>query len=402
VGVLDSDTIRLIDRKVAAGRRWFDEVALRRSDGTLRQVVLSVTPVQDPVGAVTSVVTVFHDVTELRTAQTEVELQARIRAALAESLHTIPDGASLEQTAQLVCDELARLPFVDVAEIELFTGTDDVQILAVSGPPGYPLIAGSHLPPVRAAVVRERAATGPWAQYVTPDPATGSISGAPAAGLKALAYGPITHGGHLAGCLVVGTFDSHFARTIVEQMPAVVSFTATTSALLAERLHVRQREAELRHALEALLTARAFHPVFQSIVDLATGETMGYEALTRFDSGQRPDLCFADAWSVGLGPQLELATLEAAVAAGKELPAGTWLDLNVSPRLIADPGRLREILWSADRASSSRSPSTSSSGTTTRCARRSGSSATTSASRSTTRGRGSPTSATSSTCAPTS
>jgi PAS domain S-box-containing protein len=35
VGVLDSDTIRLIDRKVAAGRRWFDEVALRRSDGTL-------------------------------------------------------------------------------------------------------------------------------------------------------------------------------------------------------------------------------------------------------------------------------------------------------------------------------------------------------------------------------
>jgi EAL domain-containing protein (putative c-di-GMP-specific phosphodiesterase class I) len=38
------------------------------------------------------------------------------------------------------------------------------------------------------------------------------------------------------------------------------------------------------------------------------------------------------------------------VAAGRELPAGTWLDLNVSPRLLAAPGRLREILWAADRA----------------------------------------------------
>jgi EAL domain-containing protein (putative c-di-GMP-specific phosphodiesterase class I) len=115
-------------------------------------------------------------------------------------------------------------------------------------------------------------------------------------------------------------------------------------------MHARREERDLRHALEDVLAARSFHPVFQPIVDLETGDTMGYEALTRFDSGQRPDLCFADAWSVGLGPELELATLEAAVAAARDLPAGTWLDLNVSPRLLADPGHLREILWSADRA----------------------------------------------------
>jgi EAL domain-containing protein (putative c-di-GMP-specific phosphodiesterase class I) len=137
---------------------------------------------------------------------------------------------------------------------------------------------------------------------------------------------------------------------LVKQMPGLVSFGATASALLGERIHARREQRDLRHALEAAITSRAFHPVFQPIVDLATGDTLGYEALTRFDSGQRPDLCFADAWSVGLGLEFELATLEAAVAAGKALPAGTWLDLNVSPRLLADPGRLREILWSADRA----------------------------------------------------
>ena len=89
--------------------------------------------------------------------------------------------------------------------------------------------------------------------------------------------------------------------------------------------------------------------MFQPIVDLESSEVVGYEALTRFDSGQRPDLCFADAWSVGLGPELELATLAAAVDAGKRLAPGAWLDLNVSPRLLADPERLRPILWAAER-----------------------------------------------------
>ena len=103
------------------------------------------------------------------------------------------------------------------------------------------------------------------------------------------------------------------------------------------------------HSSAAILAARAFHPVFQPIVDLEGGEVVGYEALTRFDSGQRPDLCFADAWSVGLGPEMELATLEAAVEAGKRLAPGVWLDLNVSPRLLADPQRLRPVLWAAER-----------------------------------------------------
>jgi EAL domain-containing protein (putative c-di-GMP-specific phosphodiesterase class I) len=136
---------------------------------------------------------------------------------------------------------------------------------------------------------------------------------------------------------------------VVEQMPGIVSFGATSSALLGERMHARRVERDLRHALEDVLATRAFHPVFQPIVDLETREAVGYEALTRFDSGQRPDLCFADAWSVGLGSEFEIATLEVAVAAGRQLPTGTWLDLNVSPRLLADPERLRPVLWQAGR-----------------------------------------------------
>jgi EAL domain-containing protein (putative c-di-GMP-specific phosphodiesterase class I) len=84
-------------------------------------------------------------------------------------------------------------------------------------------------------------------------------------------------------------------------------------------------------------------------VDLASRDVVGYEALTRFDSGQRPDLCFADAWSVGLGPELELATLGAAVGAAKGLRSGVFLDLNASPRLLAHAGQLRDVLHAAGR-----------------------------------------------------
>ena len=76
---------------------------------------------------------------------------------------------------------------------------------------------------------------------------------------------------------------------------------------------------------------------------------MGYEALTRFDSGQPPERVFGDARATGLGPTLELATLTAAVSAAHRLPAGRWLDLNVSPSLLEDPAAIRERLWTADR-----------------------------------------------------
>ena len=75
---------------------------------------------------------------------------------------------------------------------------------------------------------------------------------------------------------------------------------------------------------------------------------VGYEALTRFNDGTPPERRFADADQVGLGQDLELACLHAAMKAGKRLPAGRWLSLNVShwllskladPSVLADPGR---------------------------------------------------------------
>ncbi len=350
LAVAGPDALATFEKASVATAPWLREIERKRADGTTGRFEVSRTPAQGAGGGLAGYVVVIRDVTLLRDAQAEVILQTGVRAALAESLHNIPPEASLEQAAQAICDQLVTLPFVDVASIQIFLGGDEVEVLAQSAPPGYPVMAGTHLPPGRAATVLEHAARGPWARYAESDPDDGGLRAAAVGeGLKALAYGPIVHADQVVGTLVLGTFDERFARMVVEKMPGIVSFGVASSALLAERMYRRHQAAHLRGELAAVLATRAFHPVFQPIVDLESRKVVGYEALTRFDSGQRPDLCFADAWSVGLGPDMEIATLTAAVDAGKGLPTGAWLDLNVSPRLLADPERLRPVLWQAGR-----------------------------------------------------
>ena len=69
-----------------------------------------------------------------------------------------------------------------------------------------------------------------------------------------------------------------------------------------------------------------------AIVELATRQIIGHEALTRFANGERPDLVFAEAERLGIGRNLEAATVAAAVAASVTLqPASAYLSVNLSP-----------------------------------------------------------------------
>jgi EAL domain-containing protein (putative c-di-GMP-specific phosphodiesterase class I) len=88
--------------------------------------------------------------------------------------------------------------------------------------------------------------------------------------------------------------------------------------------------------------------VVQPIVDLATGRTVGVEALARFpeDLGGPPDVWFADAASVGLGVELELAVVGRALGTLDELPPDVYLSVNVTPAAMASP-ELAELVLAA-------------------------------------------------------
>lgn len=88
----------------------------------------------------------------------------------------------------------------------------------------------------------------------------------------------------------------------------------------------------------------AFLPVFQPIVELAGRTVVGYEALSRFADGSRPEEVFAAAARCGLAIELESATLEAALDASAPLPGSAWLNLNVSAELVLRGQPLASIL----------------------------------------------------------
>jgi diguanylate cyclase (GGDEF)-like protein len=118
----------------------------------------------------------------------------------------------------------------------------------------------------------------------------------------------------------------------------------------AERYDVKQAAAlpsmrEQRDEITDLLRQpNPIVPVFQPLVELATGRIVGYEALSRFNdpSGRSTEAWFNQAAACGLAAELEGAAIEAALACGFR-PEGTYLSLNASPSAISS-GRVRRIL----------------------------------------------------------
>lgn len=92
--------------------------------------------------------------------------------------------------------------------------------------------------------------------------------------------------------------------------------------------------ARIREAL----TGDVLNIVYQPIVDLRSGTTLGAEALARFKSTpyRTPDVWFAEAQLLGLGVELELHAIELALRGLAHMPPRTYLTLNASPETLLD------------------------------------------------------------------
>lgn len=121
------------------------------------------------------------------------------------------------------------------------------------------------------------------------------------------------------------------------------------AGLAAERIEASMGSdaelAETRDRITEMLDGHAITIFHQPIHDLASGEPVGVECLARFPNTTRrgPDAWFEDATRVGLGVELEMAAVRAALETLGHVPAGKFAAINVSPATILSGALEREL-----------------------------------------------------------
>ncbi len=269
-----------------------------------------------------------------RRAAARLAWELEERADTLVSLSRLEPAESPEATAQRICGEALRLRGVEAAVVKAITPEGALVPLGMAGlDPEGSVRVGQPLPESRAAYVRERARQGVWVDVVGPEGDDPRLAGLREVGLRALANAPMRWGEQTVGVVSLGARSPDAAGSLADRLPTMREFGVVAGALLGPSLAERERLARIRSEILDTIETRAFHPVFQPVVDLAAGHTVGYEALTRFDDGTRPDVRFAEAAAAGLSVDLEQAALSAAIAEARALPAGAWLSLNLSPAL---------------------------------------------------------------------
>ena len=280
----------------------------------------------------------------------KVEGHLRERAAIARALAQIKPADTPEATASIICFELSLLHQLKTVAMLAFGERD---IVIPIGRYGDPLFGEAVNEPLDAATSRyllDKAERGPWTdRSESLLDVAGETRGIPG---STLAFAPMVANTQLLGLLVLATEPSdpkNPTSVVSHALSAAIDFASVASGLLAPGLAERGRNHARHAALDHVLADNAFFPVFQPIVDLSTRSVVGYETLTRFEDGMRPDLRFIEASLLGRGIDLELATLRIALETSKQLDSDAFLSINVSPALVMENNGLPQLLRDIDR-----------------------------------------------------
>ena len=291
-----------------------------------------------------------RDDTDRAALESDVARRVQEESDLATRLGRLRAADTPAATASRILDELIGIQDLDYLVLATFGVGQQLVPLALKVPPGTPLTVGRPMPDARARYLRERALAGPWLETWQTRPDDGEYSEQlAAAGLRAAAYAPIHGPTSLIGLLVMGASSAAAAERIGDQLPTLLSFAAIAGALLGSAQERHNQDAAARVELGAIIEGERFAPVFQPVVELESSRIVGYEALTRFDDGRNPAERFAEAATLGLDAELELACLRRSIAAASALAPGSWVGLNVSPAFLVSCEELPKLLSTADR-----------------------------------------------------
>jgi EAL domain-containing protein (putative c-di-GMP-specific phosphodiesterase class I)/CheY-like chemotaxis protein len=249
------------------------------------------------------------------------------------------DGAATEPIRVLIADDE---PALRGALADLLEHEDDVVLIGSAGDADEAIaLAGDERPDVAlvdvsmpagggARAAREIARCSPDTRII----ALSAFEDRPTV-LEMLRAGAV-------GYLVKGTAGEEIVDSIQKVMAGGASLSTEVIAGIVAELtdQLRRQEHEREHLdarrgeIERFVAGEGVSMAFQPIADLATGATVGLEALARFSSPppRPPNEWFAEAVALALGVQLELTTVTQALRALPRVPEGVYLALNCSHR----------------------------------------------------------------------
>ena len=282
----------------------------------------------------------------------KVEEHLRERAAITRALAQIKPAATPEETASVICFELSLLHQLNSVAMYAFGERDIVLPIGRYGEAVLGETIGQPLDITSSRYLLERCLQGPWTERSENLRFIGGKSTTSIKPSSTLAFAPMATDNQLLGLLVLATEPSETASPasfVTHALSAAIDFASVAAGLLAPSLTELGRDQARHSLLDRVIDRSEFFPVFQPIVDLASGRTVGYETLTRFGDGMRPDLRFSEANLLGRGVDLELVTLTKAIESASGLPKDAFLSLNVSPTLVLEEGALGKLLTQTDR-----------------------------------------------------
>ena len=339
--------------RLLGGRTWRGVLMNRRKNGEIFEEDASITPVHDVNGERIAYVAVKHDLTRERSLEAAVTRDQMDRDAIISVLRDVRPGDTLAASASSLCQAIRTFDQLDGVMVILIRSDGSAVPVAADGP----LPEGQQFEvPIdhkKLDVLMEVSRKGPW--WMDFRDLSGLAGTDPefsaqmvALGFTAAAYGPIRWEGETIGVLSVATTSSTCHEWMPGRLPMLAELGSFAGMLLGPQAVVHtQHEAHRRQILD-IIDHERFHIVYEPVVHLPSGLTVGHEALTRFDGGFAPDRCFELAQSVGLGSALEAACARAALRDATGLPLGNWLAVNFSPSAVID-GSAAAVLRGAER-----------------------------------------------------
>jgi len=323
-------------QQLTSGATWRGVLVNKRKNGDLYEEEATISPIHDETGRLTGYVAVKRDLTLERHLQADLTSDGNDRNTILDIMREMRPVSSLAAMANLFCRLVTRLDGIDAATLMILHLND---VLSVMGTQGNSVFAATPAPSFPASIVVEQVHQGYPAAVMDLDDerwqAYPELRGAiKSSGVAGVVVSPLRWNDSTIGVLVLATYDHSIAQNLTRRLAAFDQLGSYAGSFFGTQLEAQRHRESLRSEVHTIIEERTFTPVFQPFVELATGNIVGYEALTRFANGRAPDLVIADAHQAGLGPELEAACAAAAIEAARDLDSDIWISLNFSPTAL--------------------------------------------------------------------